>query len=143
MNNTVVSSQHSVVGSLRMKRGNGESGNRGRKTELVLSPFLPLSVSPSLLRCWLLATGYWLLVPFFLLVPTVALAQSIAEILKSPTDFEQKQVSVVGEAANVVTRYGDNPYTTFDLLDANDRTIPVFTWGIPEACRQGDTCRCV
>jgi hypothetical protein len=52
-------------------------------------------------------------------------------------------VSVVGEAANVVNRYGDNPYTTFDLLDANDRTLPVFTWGIPAVCRQGDTCRVV
>src|SRR5262245_28138693 len=114
MNNKVVSSQHSVVGSLRMKRRIGESENRRRKTELVLSPSRPLSGSPFLLRCWLLATGYWLLVPFFLRLPAVALAQSIAEVLKSPTDFEQKQVSIVGEVANVVTRYGDNPYTTFD-----------------------------
>jgi hypothetical protein len=62
---------------------------------------------------------------FLALLPAVVFAYTIAEISKAPDSFDQQTVSVVGEVANLVTRYGDSPYTTFDLLDANDTALPV------------------
>lgn len=67
-------------------------------------------------------------------------AHTVAELTKAPASFDQKPVTVVGEIANVVTRYGDKPYTTFELLDAEDQSLPVFVWGKP-TFKQGEVCR--
>ena len=79
------------------------------------------------------------LVFFLTLLPPVASAHTIAEITSAPTTFNQQSVSVVGEVANLITRYGDTPYPTFELLDANGTALPVFTRGKP-AFKQGDLC---
>jgi len=76
----------------------------------------------------------------FLLSFQVAFALTVTELTKTPAAFDQKPVTVVGEVANVVTRYGDKPYTTFDLLDAEDTSIPIFIWGKP-TFKQGELCR--
>jgi len=73
------------------------------------------------------------------LVPTVAFAHTVAELSKDPASFDQQPVSVVGKVANLVTRYGDTPYTTFDLLDAKDLALPVLVLGKPDF-KQGDFC---
>jgi len=67
-------------------------------------------------------------------------AHTVAELTKTPTVFDQQPVMVVGEVANVVTRYGDKPYTTFELLDDEDQSLPVFVWGKPTV-KQGEICR--
>ena len=69
-----------------------------------------------------------------------AAAHTVAELTKTPVSFDQQPVTVVGEVANVVTRYGDKPYTTFELLDAEDQSLPVFVWGKPTV-KQGEVCR--
>jgi hypothetical protein len=72
----------------------------------------------------------------------VASAHSIAQIHKNPGAFDQQTVTVTGEVANVVTRYGDVSYTTFDLL--NDKGVPlaVLVSQAPK-CLQGDVCRVI
>jgi hypothetical protein len=69
-----------------------------------------------------------------------AAAHTVTELTKAPTSFDQQSVTVVGEVANVVTRYGDKPYTTFELLDADDQSLPVFVWG-KQTVKQGEMCR--
>lgn len=69
-----------------------------------------------------------------------AAAHTVAELATTPASFDQKPVTVVGEIANVITRYGDKPYTTFELRDAEDRPVPVFVWGKP-TMKQGEVCR--
>ena len=76
---------------------------------------------------------------FLVLLPAVVSAHTIAEVVKTPAAFDQQVVSVVGKVANVVTRYGDTPYTVFDLLDADDTVLSVFAWEKPP-CKQGDLC---
>ena len=76
----------------------------------------------------------------FLFSFQVASALTVTELTKTPSAFDQKSVTVVGEVANVVTRYGDKPYTTFDLLDAEDTSLPIFIWGKP-TFKQGEVCR--
>jgi hypothetical protein len=66
----------------------------------------------------------------------------VTELTKTPSAFDQKSVTVVGEVANVVTRYGDKPYTTFDLLDTEDQSVPIFVWGEP-TFKQGEVCRVI
>jgi hypothetical protein len=73
------------------------------------------------------------------LLPAVACAHTVAELSKDPASFDQQPVSVVGKVANLVTRYGDTPYTTFDVVDAKDSTLPVVILGKP-TFRQGDFC---
>jgi len=75
-----------------------------------------------------------------LFLPTVVSAHTIAEVVNNPATFAQQTVNITGEVANMVTRYGETPYTTFDLQDANGTTVPVFTWGAP-TFKQGDVCR--
>ncbi|MBI3302158.1 MAG: hypothetical protein HYZ72_08810 [Deltaproteobacteria bacterium] len=77
---------------------------------------------------------------FLAFLPALALAHTIAEVMKTPAAFDQQPVNVAGEVANVVTRYGETLYTTFDLVDADGVVLPVFTWGKP-AFKQGDLCR--
>jgi hypothetical protein len=69
-----------------------------------------------------------------------ASAHTVVELTKAPASFDQQPVTVVGEIVNVVTRYGDKPYTTFELRDAEDRPLPVFVWGKP-TFKQGEVCR--
>ena len=76
---------------------------------------------------------------FLAVLPAVVFAHTIAEISKAPDSFDQQTVSVVGKVANLVTRYGDSPYTTFDLLDADDVALPVFVSG-KSTFKQGDLC---
>ena len=73
------------------------------------------------------------------LLPTVAFAHTVAELSKDPASFDQQPVSVVGKVANLVTRYGDTPYTTFDVLDAKDSALPVLVLGKP-TFKPGDFC---
>jgi hypothetical protein len=73
-------------------------------------------------------------------IASAASAHSIVEIHKNPSAFDQQSVTVTGETANVVTRYGDVSYTTFDLVDANGVVLAVLVSQIP-TCLQGDTCR--
>lgn len=73
------------------------------------------------------------------LLPMVAFAHTVAELNKDPATFDQQPVSVVGKVANLVTRYGDTPYTTFDLLDAEDLALPVLILGKP-TLKQGELC---
>ena len=77
---------------------------------------------------------------FLALLPAVVFAHTIAEINKVPATFDQQPVSVVGEVANLVTRYdGDASYSTFDLTDADGIVLPVFVSGKP-TFKQGDLC---
>jgi hypothetical protein len=76
----------------------------------------------------------------FLCSLQTASALTVTELTQTPAAFDQKPVTVVGEVANVVTRYGDKPYTTFDLLDAEDKSVPIFVWGKP-TFKQGEVCR--
>jgi hypothetical protein len=66
-------------------------------------------------------------------------AHTVAEVVKSPAAFDQQSISVFGEVTNMVTRYGDAPYTAFDLRDADGVALPVFLSGKP-AFAQGDLC---
>ena len=76
---------------------------------------------------------------FLAFLPAVVSAQTIAELTATPAAFVQQQVSVVGEVANVVARYGDTVYTTFDLVNEDGTPLPVFAWGTL-AVKQGDLC---
>jgi len=76
----------------------------------------------------------------FTFSPFVACAYTVVELTKTPAAFDQQAVNVVGEVANVVTRYGEKLYTTFDLLDKEDNPLPVFVWGKP-TFKQGNVCR--
>jgi hypothetical protein len=67
-------------------------------------------------------------------------AHTIAELLKTPESFHQQKVTVVGEISDVVTRYGEKPYTTFTLRNEEDATLPVFVWGTP-TFKQGQVCQ--
>jgi hypothetical protein len=73
-------------------------------------------------------------------LPQPTSAHTVAELIKAPASFDQQPVTVVGEIANVVTRYGDKPYTTFELVDAEEKSVPVFVWG-KQTVKQGEVCR--
>ena len=76
---------------------------------------------------------------FVTLLPTLAFAHTIAELNKDPASFDQQPVSVAGKVANLVSRYGDSPYTTFDLVDTEDLVLPVIISGVVKL-KQGDLC---
>ena len=73
-------------------------------------------------------------------IASAASAHSITEIRKNPSAFDQQTVTVTGEVANAVTRYGDVSYTTFDLVDAKGAILAVLVSQAP-TCLQGNTCR--
>jgi hypothetical protein len=75
-----------------------------------------------------------------LFVPSLALAQTLAEVLKQPSAFDQQTVTVTGQVANVTTRYGETVSTTFDLLDAQGAAIAILVSGVPK-CKQGEVCK--
>jgi hypothetical protein len=67
-------------------------------------------------------------------------ADTIPELIKTPESFYQQSVTVIGEVSDVVTRYGEKPYTTFMLSEDTDIRLPVFIWGTP-TFKQGLVCR--
>jgi hypothetical protein len=67
-------------------------------------------------------------------------AHTISELLKTPEAFHQQKVTVVGEVSDVVTRYGEKPYTTFTLRTEENASLPVFVWGTP-TFKQGQICQ--
>ena len=67
-------------------------------------------------------------------------ALTIPELVKTPESFHQQSVKVIGEVSDVVTRYGEKPYTTFMLRDEEDLALPVFVWGTP-TFKQGQVCQ--
>lgn len=69
-------------------------------------------------------------------------AHTISELLKTPESFHQQEVTVVGEVFDVVTRYGEKPYTTFTLRTEEEASLPVFVWGTP-TFKQGQICQVV
>lgn len=77
---------------------------------------------------------------WFFCFSQMSLALTVTELTQTPASFDQKSVTVVGEVADVVTRYGDKPYTTFELSDAEDQSLLVFVWGKPTV-KQGEVCR--
>jgi hypothetical protein len=87
-------------------------------------------------------TGSLVLLLLWLVSPAQVRAHSISEVVNAPAAFDQQPVSVFGEVTNMTTRYGDSPYTTFELLDASDVALPVFIWGKP-TFKQGDICRVI
>jgi hypothetical protein len=92
-----------------------------------------------LFRWKLVKDRFVLILSLVILLPTVGFAHTIAELNKDPTTFDQQPVSVVGKVTNLVTRYGGTPYTTFDLVDAEDSALPVLVTGTPKL-KQGDLC---
>jgi hypothetical protein len=74
------------------------------------------------------------------ITPVFAAAHVMSEILQHPRAFDQQKVTLTGEAARMVTRYGEATYTTFDLLDAKGSTVSVLVSEMP-TCKQGEICR--
>lgn len=70
----------------------------------------------------------------------VVWADLLAEIATAPAAFAQQTVHVRGIVDDVVTRYGEKPYTILALSDEEETVLSVFTWGIPP-CRLGDVCQ--
>jgi len=64
----------------------------------------------------------------------------MSELSSNSDKFNQQAVTVTGEVRDVVTRYGEKPYTTFILHDEQDNVLPVFTWGTP-TCKPEQVCR--
>ena len=75
-----------------------------------------------------------------LLSPGLAWSHTIAEVLKTPLAFDQQNVTVEGQVANVVTRYGETVSTTFDLLNAKGEKLAILVSGVPQ-CKQGEICK--
>ncbi|MBI3250140.1 MAG: hypothetical protein HYZ50_26900 [Deltaproteobacteria bacterium] len=87
--------------------------------------------------------GRWCVFFLFLLFPGfpgISEAETIAQLVGNPKSFDQQAVTVAGESANVVTRYGEAPYTTMDLVDGEGTSLAVLVSKIPD-CKQGEICR--
>lgn len=105
-----------------VRRINGE-----KKRECRRVPRFPFLLSLSLL---------WLL----LVIPSSLRAHSVVELASKPEMFNQQAVTVVGEISDVVTRYGEKPYTTFLLSGEENARLPIFVWGTP-TFKQGHVCQ--
>ncbi len=79
---------------------------------------------------------------YTLLSPPLGGAHTVGELSNTADAFHQQAVTVIGEVHDVVTRYGEKPYTTFDLHDGKDNVLAVFTWGTP-TFKHGQFCRIV
>lgn len=78
---------------------------------------------------------------FLICLSSSVSAHTIAEVMKNPISFDRQTINVIGEVADVVTRYGgETPYTTFKLLGADDKQLSVFVRGKP-TFKRGDFCR--
>ena len=105
----------------------------------MLSKHITGEVTWQVTRSWRRQCLASLLLLTLVFLPAVVVAHSIAEIVATPAMFDRRAVMIVGQVDNMVTRYGEAPYTTFVLIDADDVALPVFIWGIP-ACKMGDVC---
>jgi hypothetical protein len=105
----------------------------------MVSKHIPVTVPWQVARSWRRRCLVPLLLVTLVFLPAVVLAHAIAEIVAAPATFDRQAVEIVGQVDNIVTRYGDAPYTTFVLIDADDVALPIFIWGIP-ACKIGDVC---
>jgi hypothetical protein len=74
------------------------------------------------------------------MTPSFVSAHTIHDVLKNPVAFDQQSVTLTGEAANVVTRYGEATSTTFDLRDEKGAAVSVLVSQVPK-CKQGEICR--
>lgn len=81
-----------------------------------------------------------LLVTVLLLLPNLARSQSLAEVLKQPSAFDQQTVTVTGQVVNVTTRYGETVSTTFAIRDAHGASLSILVSGVPK-CKQGEICK--
>lgn len=117
--------------------GAGQNGNGVRVLALILATLTTLDMKTIRSR---LARMSFLCNIALLLLPSRSFAHTIAEILKNPPRFDQQPIVVTGEVANVVTRYGDAPSTTFDLLDSRGSMLSILVSGVPQ-CKQGEVCR--
>ena len=72
--------------------------------------------------------------------PERAWSHTIAEVLQTPSAFDQQTLTVEGQVANVVTRYGEAVSTTFDLLGVEGGKLAILVSGVPQ-CRQGEICK--
>ena len=75
-----------------------------------------------------------------LLFPDRGWSHTIAEVLKIPSAFDQLPVTVEGQVAHVVTRYGEAVSTTFDLVGARGEALAILVSGVPE-CKQDEICK--
>jgi hypothetical protein len=80
--------------------------------------------------------GFW--AAFF--APRFVLAQSLADVLKQPSVFDQQIITVIGQVVQATTRYGETVSTTLQLLDAQGAAITVLVSDVPK-CRLGEICR--
>lgn len=80
--------------------------------------------------------GVWVV----LVVPRVASAHILAEVLKQPSAFDQQEITITGQVAEVTTRYGETVSTTFTIRDARGTSIAILVSGVP-GCKQGEICR--
>jgi hypothetical protein len=69
-----------------------------------------------------------------------ASGHTISQIRENPRAFDQQVVTVIGEVANVVTRYGETSYSTFDLVTEKGMTLAILV-SQKMKCLQGDICR--
>jgi len=75
------------------------------------------------------------------LLPTrAAWSHTIADVLETPLRFDQQNITVEGQVANVVTRYGETVSTTFDLFGAKGEKLAILVSGVPQ-CKQGEICK--
>jgi hypothetical protein len=113
----------------RKRNGETVSVRAGDYPSILGRPFAHSPIRPFLLLLWIL-----------LLIPAITRAHTVGELSNKSDMFHQQAVTVIGEVHDVVTRYGEKPYTTFVLYDAQDNVLPVFTWGTP-TFKQGQFCR--
>jgi hypothetical protein len=75
-----------------------------------------------------------------LFVPSLAPAHTLTEVLKQPSAFDQQEITVTGQVANVTTRYGETMSTTFSISDAHGASLSILVSGVPH-CKQGEICK--
>lgn len=122
------------------KRVNGEKKRVYRR--FFLSPFLLSDTCRIGYACHLRCkTKVFLSLLWVLLFsPSAICAHSVVELANKPDTFNQQAVTVIGEVRDVITRYGEKPYTTFTLSDDDNIRLPVFVWGTP-TFKQGQVCQ--
>ncbi|MGE0682336.1 MAG: hypothetical protein AB7P69_15740 [Candidatus Binatia bacterium] len=75
-----------------------------------------------------------------LFAPNLASAHTLAEVLNQPSAFDQQEINVTGQVANVTTRYGETVSTTFAIRDAHGDFLSILVSGVPN-CKQGEICK--
>lgn len=83
---------------------------------------------------------FFYIVWIVLFVPRVLSAHTLADVLKTPSAFDQQTIVITGQVANVTTRYGEPVSTTFDIRDALGDSLSVLVSDVPN-CKQGEICK--